>query len=348
MILKASQRGNAGELAKHLMNGHDNEYVDVHSIDGFMANNVHGALQEAHALSLGTKCKQPLFSVSLSPPKDEVVSTQDFEDAIVRVAEEVGLETQPYIVVFHEKDGRRHCHAVFSRIDTKTMTAINLPYFKNKLMEVSKELYLKHDWKLPHGHIDKQMRNPLNFARERWQQAKRINEDPKAIKQTLKECWAISDNRKAFSQALEQHGFYLAQGDRRGFVAVDWRGEAYSLSRWLDVKTKALKAQLGDPEDLPSVDTIKDGLDQTLAQRVHMFTDEIKQNYHGRSAPLRADKAKIIERHHKARKLLAEKQAKRQEQEMKRRQARFSHGVRGLWDRLTGKHVPDRVPLKAP
>lgn len=86
----------------------------------------------------------------------------------------MGLKNQTHVIVFHEKNGRRHCHAIFSRIDTKTMTAINLPYFKNKLMEISKELYLKHNWKLPQGHIDKQLRNPLNFTQEQWQQAKRL------------------------------------------------------------------------------------------------------------------------------------------------------------------------------
>ncbi len=261
MILKASQRGNTGELARHLLNGHDNEHVEVHSVNGFMADNVEGALQEAHALSLGTKCQQPLFSVSLSPPKEETVSTQIFEEAITQIAEKMGLENQFHVIVFHEKNGRRHCHAVYSRIDTKTMMAINLPYFKNKLMEISKELYLKHDWKLPQGHIDKQLRTPLNFTREQWQQAKRLNEEPKVIKQILKECWAIPDTKKAFTQALEQQGFYLAKGDRRGFVVIDWRGEIYSLSRWLDIKTKAIKERLGEPKNLSPVDEIKANLD---------------------------------------------------------------------------------------
>jgi hypothetical protein len=112
------------------------------------------------------------------------------------------------------------------------------------LKAISKELYLKYGWKLPEGHIDKKQRNPLNFTRKQWQQAKRLNEDPKLIKQRLKECWAISDSKKALSGALEQQGFYLAKGDRRGFVAVDWRGEVYSLSRWLDIKSKNLKERM--------------------------------------------------------------------------------------------------------
>jgi hypothetical protein len=61
------------------------------------------------------------------------------------------LDGQPRAIVFHEKEGRRHAHCVWSRIDAQTMTARPLPYFKRKLMEVSRELYLEHGWKLPRG-----------------------------------------------------------------------------------------------------------------------------------------------------------------------------------------------------
>ncbi len=338
MILKASQRGNAGELAKHLLNEHENEHIEIHAVNGFMADDVSSALQEIHAVSLGTKCQQPLFSVSLSPPKDETASIQNFEEAIAQIAEKTGLKNQPYIIVFHEKHGRRHCHAVFSRINIETMTAINLPFYKNKLMEISKELYLKHDWKLPQGHIDKQLRNPLNFTQEQWQQAKRLNEDPKIIKQTLKECWTISDNKKAFAQTLEQQGFYLAKGDRRGFVVIDWRGEVYSLSRWLDIKTKAIKERLGEPEDLSSVDMVKANLDNKLTQRINSITKEIKQNHQHHISPLLARKKEMVKRHQQTRKLLAEKQSKRQQQENKKRQSRLKKGISSIWDRMTGKH----------
>ena len=90
MILKASQRGNTGELAKHLLNTQENEHVEIYAINGFMADDISSALQEIHAVSLGTKCQQPLFSVSLSPPKDEVVSIQDFDEAIAQIAEKTG------------------------------------------------------------------------------------------------------------------------------------------------------------------------------------------------------------------------------------------------------------------
>lgn len=38
-------------------------------------------------------------------------------------------------MVFHEKEGRRHARAVWSRIDAETMTAKQLSFFKGTLTE---------------------------------------------------------------------------------------------------------------------------------------------------------------------------------------------------------------------
>jgi hypothetical protein len=68
MILKGSQRGGGQQLAAHLLRADENKHVGVHEIRGFMADDVHGAFVEAHALSKGTKAGQYLFSLSLNPP----------------------------------------------------------------------------------------------------------------------------------------------------------------------------------------------------------------------------------------------------------------------------------------
>lgn len=188
MIIKANQRGFGRELAKHLLNGHDNEIVEVHVINGFASDNIHDAFREIEAISQGTKCRQYLFSVSLSPPADADVSTNTFERAISRISDKMGLNNQPHVIMFHEKNARRHCHAVFSRIDAENMKAINPPFFKNKVMEISRELYLEHDWTLPRGFIDREKRNPLNFSLQEWQQARRMNDNPRMTKRVLIEC----------------------------------------------------------------------------------------------------------------------------------------------------------------
>ncbi len=250
----------------------------------------------------------------------------------------MGLEGQPRVMVFHEKEGRRHAHVVWSRINAETMTAINLPFFKNKLVELTKELYLEHGWNLPKGLIDKTLRNPLHFTREQWQQAKRLNQRPETIKTTLKECWTISDSKQTFTQALKQQGYYLAKGDKRGYVAVDWRGEVYSLSRWLDVKTKDLKQRLGDTSLLPAVDETRSAIDKKLVQRMAQFLEEDTKKYYGRLTPLLTQRDNIKTRHQEQRKTLADEQAQRQHQEAAERQASFRTGLRGLWDRFNGKN----------
>ena len=67
MILKGSQRSGGKQLAAHLLKVEENEHVDVHDLRGFIAENLPSAFNEIHALSKGTRAKQPFFSLSLSP-----------------------------------------------------------------------------------------------------------------------------------------------------------------------------------------------------------------------------------------------------------------------------------------
>lgn len=221
MILKASQRGSGQDLAANLMKIDDNEHVSLHEVRGFASNNLKGAFREAEAVSRGTRCRQPLFSLSLSPPGHAHVSVEVFEQVVDRIENRLGLAGQPRAIVFHEKDGRRHAHCVWSRIDADTMTARPLPFFKTKLMSISRELYLENGWKMPRGLANSAERNPTNFTLAEWQQAKRQGIDPRWLKSTLQDCWKRSDSAPAFGLSLEEHGLFLAKGDKRGFVVLD-------------------------------------------------------------------------------------------------------------------------------
>lgn len=164
----------------------------------------------------------------------------------------VSLLGQPRIVVFHEKNGRRHCHVVWSRIDAEKLIAVNMAHFKRKLMDISRALYLRHGWKLPKGMQRGERRSPFHLTMEEHRQAVRLAEDPQSIKTLLKSAWEQSDSKETFAHALQERGFLLARGDRRGFVALDVTGGTYSLTRWLDIGTRELKARLGLPEKLPA------------------------------------------------------------------------------------------------
>ena len=267
MILKGSQRGGAGQLAAHLLNDRDNDHVTLEDVRGFAANDLTGAMEEAHAVSKGTRCKQFLFSLSLNPPQDQDVGIEALKDAAERAGKALGLDGQPMVLVVHEKNGRRHAHAVWSRIDADQMKAINLPYFKNELAGLSKELFLENGWNLPEGHRTNQWKNPLNFTLAEWQQAKRLRSASAGNQAGISGDLAEFDSGPSFRAALEDRGYYLAKGDRRGFVALDIYGEARSVSRVTGVKPKALEERLGSPDALPSVDETRFDLRQRIDRK---------------------------------------------------------------------------------
>lgn len=338
MILKGNQRGGALKLAQHLLNRVDNDHVSVHELRGFVSGSLTGALQEARAISKGTQCRQFLFSVSLNPPEGETASPDAFMAAAERIEKKLKLEGQPRALVFHEKNGRRHAHAVWSRIDAHSMTAINLPHYKLKLTDVSKQLFREHGWQLPAGLRDSAERDPATFSRAEWQQARRVGQDAKALKRMFAECWASSDSASSLKQALAERGLVLARGDRRGVVAVDYQGEVYALARWAGVKTKEVKARFGERTGLPGVEAAKGIIAAKMTPVIEGYIADVRHSLKRGSATLALKTAQLKERHVAEREALKEAQAKRWVEETKERAARFRFGLGGLWDRFTGQH----------
>lgn len=338
LILVGSQRSGASALSDHLMNGLDNDHVTVLDIDGFMADDLHGALAEAYAISKGTQCTQFMFSLSLNPPEGFDGTEQDFLDAADRAGDKLGLSDQPRTIIMHEKEGRRHAHVVWSRIDADTMTAINLPHFKTKLRDLSRDLFLDHGWELPNGLQSYGGKNPLNFTLAEWQQAKRTGVDPREIKQIFRDAWERSDSLKGLSNALEERGYFLAKGDRRGFVVLDHNRNVYSLPKWLGERTKTVAQKLGSPDQLDSVTDVSAAIKSRVSQQLLTYIDQTKAKHRDDAQPLMDAKSEMVQDHRKERKALKDGQQERWKQETKDRQAKLNGGLRGLFDRLTGKH----------
>jgi hypothetical protein len=294
-------------------------------------------------VSQATNCRQFLFSVSLNPPQDKQVAIETFETVIERIEQKNGLSGQPRAIVFHEKEGRRHAHAVWSRIDAETMTARNLPHFKMKLRDLSREVYLEQGWQLPRGLMNSQQRDPRNFTLSEWQQARREGVHARELKEMMAECWAASDSRKAFSHALEERGMMLARGDRRGHVAVTHTGNVLSVARYAGQKTKDVRARLGTADDLPSTDEAKAKLATQMHEAVRRHINEANALYQSRMAPLEQDRRKMTDQHRAERLRLLQKQQRRWQDEARERAARLTKGLPGLWQRVSGAHAKIRA-----
>lgn len=342
MILKGSQRSGGKQLGLHLLKTEENEHVEIHEVSGFISDTVMGAMNEAHALARGTKCSQYLFSLSLSPPASESVRVETFEKALADIEERLGLTGQPRVVVFHEKEGRRHCHAVWSRIDAETMTAKELPFFKNKLNEIGKQLYLENGWAMPKGFESPKLRDPRNFSLDEWQQAKRAGIDPRELKSAVQDCWKRADSVGAFASALEERGLFLARGDRRGFVAITIDGDVFAISRLIDGKVKDVAVRLGDPARLPSVDDARARIAAEIAPRLSRYIAEAKRIARVNMEPLIAKREALKVQHQAERQATDCKIADRWSEEQRIRVSRLRKGFAGAWDFLTGKYFKVR------
>lgn len=341
MILHGNSRGGAGDLARHLLRDDENDHVTVHEIRGFMADDVEGAFKEVDALSRGTRCEKFLFSLSLSPPHSADCSDKDFEKAIAKAEKSLGLDNQPRVIVFHEKgDNRdRHAHVVWSRIDVDEMKAIPLPYNRMKMREVSRDLFIEHGWDVPCGLINREERNPLNFTLEEYQHAKRIGKDARQIKQDLQDAWAMSDNAATLQHALNERGFRLAKGDRRSFVAVDAQGEVFSLPKQIGIKTKALSTRIGKDIELQSVSEAQTTIARDMTNKMSEYDAQLQARSEQRKQYAADQRKQLVERQRVERANTTQKQETRRIEEAQARQAKFRHGLKGLWDWMRGENA---------
>lgn len=318
------------------MNVEDNEHVHIHEVRGFISDDLYGAYHEAYGISRGTRCSKFLYSLSLNPPDTENVPIEVFENAIERIEEKLGFTGQPRTIVFHEKNGRRHAHVIWSRINSATMTAIDPYEDKLTLESIARELFLEHKWDMPPGLKRKDETDPYNYSQAEHQQAKRTKRDPKELKRIFAECWERSDNSASFASALQEHGFILAKGDRRGFVAVDAQGEVYSISRWIGIKAKEVRSHLGECDDLPCVEEALhhfgsgEGNTQTRTK-----TD---LEYERKLSDFEERRLTLIVRHREERATLELRQETRRIAEIKARSEKLPSGLKGVWLKLSGQY----------
>ncbi len=338
MVIVGSERGSASELAAHLLNDKDgNEHISIHSIEGFISDDLEGAFEESYAISRGSRCKNHLFSVSFNPPANEYVSIETFEDAIQRVEDINGLGGHSRAIVFHEKGGRKHAHVVWSRIDAETMTAKQLSHYKLKLQTISRELHHENNWQMPKGLARKGHGDPRNYTLAEYQQSKRMNVDPRDLKGAIQDAYNASDNAKSFANALSERGYILAKGNRRGHVAVSHEGEIISISRFVGKKAKEVREKLGDANDLQSVDEAKLQMTRDMRMAFIRHTKEAKSHQNQNQEQSNAEREALTNQHKAARQNLQEQQKSRWIEETKERSDRINSGLRGLWQWVTGQ-----------
>ena len=130
----------------------------------------------------------------------------------------------------------------------------------------------------------------------------------------------------------------LAKGERRSFVATDINGEVYAIAKWCGVKTKEVRARLGDTEKLPTIAEAQ----RQIADKVLPAVQRLEQREAAKLNQLTGQQEKLLwklaDKHADERKALSVRQEARTIKELAMRQERFNTGQRGLIDRITGAY----------
>ncbi|MCC6206452.1 MAG: relaxase/mobilization nuclease domain-containing protein, partial [Hyphomicrobiales bacterium] len=247
MIISGLQTGNTRWLAAHLQNAADNETIELAEVSGTVATDIDGALAEFDAITAGTRAREGVYAAFINPPVP--LSREQYMRAIALLEERLGLSGQPRIILFHTKNGREHCHIVWSRIDWRELKAIHLSHDRQKLRRCAQDLAAEFGTPLPPGLANdrgaERFKDPPQPTRaEKAMEAASglAREDRRRV---ITDCYRNSDSAESFVSALEAAGFMLARGDKRVFVVIDIAGDVHALARQIDgAKTKDVKKKL--------------------------------------------------------------------------------------------------------
>ena len=273
MIVYGSQRGNGQDLATHLQNAEDNEYVEVVELRGSVADDLHGFFAEIEAQAAAmTNCSNYLYSLSENAdPAQGPMPRELYLEYANRAEEALGLSGQARAIVCHIKEdrngvGREHYHVAWSRIDVQEMKAIPIAFDRYKLMAVTRQFARDYDIKLApgyHRHEDRKRQTHRQDSLYDRMQENTTGLSREERTSVVTELWRGRDSPSSFVQALEHHGYILANG-KRPYVLVDVYGHTNALPKLIDDKaanTKAIREFLSEefpPDSLPSVDEAKE------------------------------------------------------------------------------------------
>ena len=247
MIAKGTTHNNGAKLAEYMEQSKDGERAETWELRGFQATNIKDAFRDVEIMAGATKCEQPFFHVQLRNREGETLTRQQWEHAANRIERMLGLTGQPRAITFHtyEHNNDEHMHVAWSRIDQDTLTAKPLPFFKQRLKKISRELEIEFGL----TPVKNEREGPIKYAPTKAQdeQARRLGLDVYELRNTIRDCWDRSDNFRSFQAALDHEGLSLAQSDRRGFVVIDQAGGVTALGkRILDVSAAKIRDRFSD------------------------------------------------------------------------------------------------------
>jgi hypothetical protein len=263
VIGRCNPHNSAVALGRYLLKTDPGERAYIHEVRGFGVHEMQNAertlkpyqvvdaLKTVEIIGRATKAEQYFLHGYTRIGEDERLDDPKWIRAADEQEKRLGLAGQPRIIAFHEnpETGERHMHVAWSRIDSDAMKAINLSRPILKMMDVSRELEREYGLRELNTQQDREQGRKAGAAkRAEIEEARRLDIDLPATRQSIAELFQQADSGQAFKAALQEQGMQLTNGTRRDcFVVIDQEGGQHALNKkLLDMKAGAISDRLSD------------------------------------------------------------------------------------------------------
>ena len=254
MIIKGGAAGNIGFWSRHLLRDDTNDEVRLVDISGLMADNLPAALREMQAIARQSRSRGNfMYQANINPRHDEELTPAQWTKAVERLEKNLNLAGHQRIIVEHVKNGRRHRHAIWNRVDVETLKVTDIKDNYAVHARTARELEQMFGLR-PTPSERRKDKSAERLWERRAEERSGISREQ--ISEDLTRIWSETTTGRAFREAIELAGYILARGDRRDFCVVDAAGTAHSLARRLKgVSVEEIRTRMADIDkaSLPSV-----------------------------------------------------------------------------------------------
>lgn len=207
-----------------------------------------------------------VYSYSLAWAPNQTPDEQEMREAVESSLRYLRLQHHEAVAIQHTETAHPHVHVIVNLVDPDTGKRRS-PYNDHLIHSKWAE-----EWERKHGGIIIKKRQENNAKRDGGEYVKHRPEKVDHAAE-INRLFKQSDSPKAFKAALEQSGYALAQGDKRGVVLVADDGKILSLARQLEgQRAKDIKAYFRghiDTAALPDAATLSEFRKQQAAAKGH-------------------------------------------------------------------------------
>lgn len=279
MIIKGGSRSNGAQLGRYLMETGENAEVNVLELPD-SARSVGEAVRDMERMGKVTRGEKVLYHAQINPNPGEPMWKGDWIRSADILAEKLGMEGQPRVIVFHLKEGylegaREHAHVVFQRTDVEKGRLISDSHNYRKHEAASRQIEreLGHE---PVPTVDRgtsytqeearkarQLPAPTQLVRREGSARATYVPDgqygpyrsgrganPKEVRAFVTTAYQRARGPEEFRDYLWAAKLQIAIGERRAYSLIDEFGNDYTLARMTEgARTSDLKRFLGPVQE---------------------------------------------------------------------------------------------------